>query len=213
MIKNFKLAARMWKYGFKVKAALVWGAVLFGLGCLFFALPKSSAFAGTIYWMLTGLFITGAFSSLNASAVVQSSPRKKAMQTSAPAVLSLCYYLAIYVFLLAMEMLLWKMGIQEQQPGVLVVFGMVTLIFLVYSGLYKIFILAFVFFITAYLSLYFYGEQLIFQTAERLPLGIAACIGLVEILLGAALQYAIFLLTYPMPINRATLHQQLRRQV
>lgn len=155
-----------------------------------------------IYWMTVGMIATGICFTLNASSIMQSSPLKKALQISVPVVLNLSYYMMSYLLFLLIEALLWTVGGREQDPGVLVLYGLMAIVFMVYNSSYKIFELATVLFVVAFFSLLLGGEYLIRQMLTGLSPGLAGIIGLGEILVGALLQYCLALLTYRMPLSR-----------
>ena len=211
MIKNLKLGVKLLRYTFRIKTSIIVGAVFFSLGLLLLLLPGVGYFAGSTYWMVGGLFVTNTLVSLNASTMVLSSSAKRALQTSIPTVLNLGYCLITYFLFMLFEILLWKVDGREQEPGVLVVYGLLAFILMIYNSYYKIFALAVVFFAITFFWISWGGEQLILTAASQLPLSVAAVIGLAAIMLGALLQYGIALLTYRMPMGKMVINQDLRK--
>lgn len=211
MIKRVKQGIKLLKYTYKLKPSLVIGMLFFTLGLTFLTEPGIGSVHCIVYWMIVGLIVAGICSPINASAIVQSSPSKKTLQISVPIVISLCYYMIVYLLLLLIEALFWSVGGRKQDPGVLVFYGLMAIVFMFYNSSYKIFGLATVVFAVAFLSLLWGGEQPIRQMLAGLSPGIAGIIGLGEILLGAFLQYCLALLTYRMPLSRRAIDRELRK--
>lgn len=210
MIKRLKQGIKLLKYTYKLKPNIVVCIIFFVLGLTFLLEPGIGSVSCSIYWMIVGLVLTGICSHINASAIVQSSPIKKTLQISIPVVLSLCYYTIAYLLFLLIEALLWSVGGREQDPGVLVFYGLMAIVFMLYNSGYKMFELATVFFCVAFLSLLWGGEQPIRQMLAGLSPWVAGIIGFGEILLGAPLQYCLALLTYRMPLSRRAIVRELR---
>ena len=210
MIKRLKQGIKLIKYTYKLKTNIVVSIIFFVLGLTFLLEPGIGSVSCSIYWIIVGLVLTGICSHINASAIVQSSPFKKTLQISIPVVLSLCYYTIAYLLFLSIEALLWSVGGREQDPGVLVFYGLMAIVFMLYNSGYKMFELATVFFCVAFLSLLWGGEQPIRQMLGGLSPWVAGIIGFGEILLGALLQYCLALLTYCMPLSRRAIVRELR---
>lgn len=213
MIKSLKQGIKLLKYTYRFKANVIIGMLFFAIGLVLCLEPFLGAVHGSIYWMIVGILITGICFPINASSIVQSSPLKRTLQISVPVVLALCYYTIAYLLLLLIEALFWSVGGRKQDPGVLVFYGLMAIVFMFYNSGYKIFELATVVFCVAFLSLLWGGEQPIRQMLAGLSPGIAGIIGLGEILLGALLQYCLALLTYRMPLSRRAIVRELRKQM
>lgn len=210
MIKRLKQGIKLIKYTYKLKPNIVVSIIFFVLGLTFLSEPGIGSVSCSIYWIIVGLVLTGICSHINASAIAQSSPLKKTLQISIPVVLSLCYYTITFLLFLLIETLLWSVGGREQDPGVLVFYGLMAIVFMLYNNSYKMFELATVFFCVAFLSLLWGGEQPIRQVLAGLSPWVAGIIGFGEILLGALLQYCFALLTYRMPLSRRAIVRELR---
>lgn len=153
MFSNFKTGWKMLKYSFRIKWMLALGIFFFCVGIFFFAFFQLSYdhvlgyFQGTVYWTLSGVMFCSAYTSLGVSNIVQSSPRKKALHTSVLVCMNLCYYLITYILFLLMGLLIWGMNGERQQPGDLVVYGLMAALMMVYSvGCLKLFLAAILFF-------------------------------------------------------------------
>ena len=213
MFRDFKRGFKMLKYSFRIKLILAFDIIIFCTGIVFFLLsPDIGYLQGTVLWTLSGVMFCTAIISLGVSNMVQSSPRKKVLHTSFPVCMNLCYYLVTYILFLLMGLLIWGMSGQRQQPGDPVVYGLVAAVIMVYSvGCLKLFIVAILFLMAAYLPILWGGADTICQMAADLPMGTAVCIGMAEILLGACVQYILFRLAYRLPVDRATVTGTLRK--
>lgn len=210
MIKSLKQGIKLLKYTYKFKANIIIGMIFFAVGLTFLLEPASGPVHCCVYWMIVGMLVTGICSHINASAIVQSSPLKKTLQILVPVVLSLCFYTMVYLLFLLINALFWSVGGRKQDPGVLVFYGLMAIVFMLYNSGYKMFELVTVFFAVAFFSLLWVGEQPIRQMLAGLPPWIAGIIGLGEILLGALLQYCVALLTYRIPLSRRAIVRELR---
>ena len=211
MIKSLKHGIKLLKYTYKLKENVIVCMIFFVVGLTFLLELGRSSISCCIYWMAVGMIATGMCFSINASSIMQSSPRKKALQILVPVVLNLSYYMMTYLLFLLLEALLWTVGGREQDPGVLVLYGLMAIVFMVYNSSYKIFELATVLFVVVFFSLLLGGEDLIRQMLAGLSPWIAGIIGLGEILVGALLQYCLALLTYRMPLSRRAIAWELRK--
>ena len=214
MIKNLKRGIKLLKYTYKLKLNVIMSMIFFIVGLIFLLEPEMGSVIGSIYLMWAGMIVTTFCFNINVSSIVQSSPFKRTLQVTVPVVLNLCYCMMAYLLFLLIEALFWSVGGREQDPGVLVFYGLMAIVFMAYSSTaYKIFGLATVFFAVAFLSLLWGGEQPIRQMSAGLSLGGAGAIGLGEILLGAFLQYSLALLTYRMSLSRSAIVREPRKQM
>lgn len=218
MFNNFRTGFKMLKYSFRIKWMLAVGIFFFCVGIFFFAFFHLSHdhdlgyFQGTVYWALSGVMFCSAITSLGVSNIVQSSPRKKALHTFVPVCMNLCYYLITYILILLMGLLIWGMSGQKQQPGDLVVYGLMAAMMTVYSvGCLKLFYAAILFLIVVFFPVLWGGAEAICTALADLPMGAAVCIGLAEILLGACVQYFLLRLAYRLPVERAAVTGALRK--
>lgn len=210
MIKSLKQGIKLLKYTYKFKANIIIGMIFFAVGLTFLLEPALGSVHCCVYWMIVGMLVTGICSPINASAIVQSSPLKKTLQILVPVAVSLCFYTMVYLLFLLINALFWSVGGRKQDPGVLVFYGLMAVVFMFYNSGYKMFGLATAIFVVAFFSLLLGGEQMVRQMFVGLSPWIAGIIGLGEILLGALLQYCLALLTYRMPLSRRAIVRELR---
>lgn len=220
MFSDFKTGFKMLKYSFRIKWMLAAGILFFCVGIFifgFFLLSHDRVlgyFQGTVYWTLSGMMFCSAITSLGVSNIVQSSSRKKAMHTSVPVCINLCYYLITYILFLLIGLLAWGMSGQRQQPGDIVVYGLMAALIMVYSvGCLKLFFIAILFLIATYFPVLWGGTEAICRASADLPMGVAVCVGLAEILLGACVQYFLLRLAYRLPVDRTAVTGPLRKHL
>lgn len=213
MIKNYKLGIRLLKYGYGLKQCVLFASLFAVIGLLLFVV-NSSGFLGPLYLGVAAIYITQLLNTLNISSLVQSSPQKKALQTSIPALVGLPVYLLVYGLTVFVEMLLLHMGRAQVQDivGTLIFVGMMEMWMLAYCGLaYKWFYASVIMFFGVVLffsPLQYLMEEMVFP---HVSLWGAVVIGLMEILVGSCLQYLISLLVYHRPIARAAQMRTLQK--
>lgn len=215
MIKDFKLGIRILKYSFRIKAMAVCSILFFSLGIICMVLlPNTGYVAVTSYWMIAGMMFVSSVTSLGITGIVQSSSRKRALHTSVPAILNMCWCLVTYIVFLMLKLVMWQVGGREPQPGELVVYGLMVIICMIYGlGFYKLFFVAVGLFVLLFFPLCWGGEDIICQALAEIPLWVAAVIGLAEILLGAGVEYGMYRLAYRLPIDKLALNVSLRKLV
>lgn len=213
MIKNYKLGLKLLKYSYGIKQCVLFALLFAGIGILFFVV-NSSGFLGPLYVGLSAVYIMQLLSTLNISSLVQSSPGKKALQTSIPVLVGLPVYLLTYGLTVLIEMQLLRIGRTQVQDvvGALIFAGMIEMWMLVYCGLvYKWFWSSVIMFCTAAIftePLRYLMEETVFPYVS---LWGAAVIGLVEILAGGCLQYLLSRMVYRLPIARAAQMRTLQK--
>ena len=218
MFSDFRTGFKMLKYSFRIKWMLAAGILFFCVGIFFFGFFLLSHdndigyFYGIVYWTMSGVMLCSTITSLGVSNIVQSSSRKKALHTSVPVCMNLCYYLITYILFLLMGLLIWGMSGQRLQPGDIVMYGLMAALIMVYSvGCLKLFYVAILFLIVVFFPVLWDGAEAICLMSADLPMGAAVCIGLAEILLGAGVQYFLLRLAYHLPVDRAAVTGALRK--
>lgn len=102
MLKKYKNILRLVPFGIQAKLQIACGVILFVLGIVFIVLGSGTLYmVGGLYFILSGLFVCQLLISLDVSVLVQTSPYKKMLQTSAPmvvcAVITLIGFTAVAV--------------------------------------------------------------------------------------------------------------------
>ena len=213
MIKNYKLGLKLLKYSYGIKQCVLIALLFFVIGLLLF-MVNSSGFLGPLYLGMSAIYITQLLNTLNISSLVQSSSRKKALQTSIPVLVGLPVYLLAYGLTVVVEMLLLHTGKTQVQDivGTLILVGLMEMWLLAYCGLaYKWFYASVIMFFGAALFVPSFQYLMEEMVLPHVSLWEAAVIGLMEILTGGCLQYLISRLTYRLPIARAAQMRTLQK--
>lgn len=213
MLKDFKLGIRLLKYGFGVKANMFFAGLFLAVGiCALLFIPVNGTWM--IYMMASAAYLVQILSSLQVTAIANSSPRRKALHTKIPVLISLPFYLLLYVAGCLVE--LWMLHIgrrQEQEVAQSVIMaGLIMVLFMIYvGGAFKYFVASVVMACTVILFIIF-GGNIIFEILEpHIPIGPALLFGLAAVLLGAILQYLLSLLLYRYPASKAAQMRQLQK--
>ena len=213
MMKNYKIGIKLLKYGYGIKQNVVCTMLFIVAGFLFiFFIPEN--FAGMFYLSASALCLVQILYSLNATAMVNSTSRRKALCTSVPVLLCLPLQLIFYGVGSLGELLMLYMGkVQEQYLAWdMIILGGAMLVFEIFiAGAYKFFMVSVVMACVGLFAFVFGGDISLRIVSPDIPLGAAIVIGLAEILLGACLQYLLSLLLYRHPISKAAQMWQLQK--
>lgn len=205
MINNLILGTKLLKYTFNFKQNIFLIVLFTFMGILWFFLPGSLAQFGPVYLSITGLYFLQMLGSLQFSGMVLSSPRKKRLQTSMAAALSLPGSLILY----ALTVLVVA---HNKQFTALILFGSLSMLMMVYEVLWMklgtAVIIMYIFMMFGLILGFSYFDSAIL---EGISLGAAIGIGLAEILLGACLQYQAARLTYRIPVKYGPMLQALQK--
>lgn len=227
MINNLKLGIKIMKYGHSAKLSFVAAIALIAIGVIFSVcgmLVKFS-FPGGYFIMMAVLLLLQLISTINASHLVQTSPAKKKLQTSVPAVFSVTLMTAGYLFnlvtvgvvsLCSSEAAGAVRAACNQLIYTAVIMGVVMLY---YGACYKKFIAATVAFFVVFFIVYrpvIDGEMYWSFMPFTDPVGnfiLTALIGLGIILVCGLLEYLISLALYKAPMSKLALGANLRKQM
>ena len=221
MINDMKLGIRLLRYGFGIKTNLVLLIVFTAAYLLCFALELAGITMPLDGFMLLACaMIPGQILfTLNAVDIVLASPARKKLQTSVPAVMSLCTTLAAYLIVVLKEAVIVLIYPDKtaQSAMHLVFLEVLAAVILAFTGvLYKSFpaLLVMYFSLSGFNSFFmmpilrsdFLGEDM--GALVR-----AALIGVVLILAGGALEYALSVLFYKKPVSKKVLGERLSREL
>lgn len=221
MINDMKLGIRFLRYGYGIKTNLVLLAVCVVFDALFFALE----FMGITvpldgYFLLAcGMVPTQLLFSLNAVNFVLSSPVRKKLQTSVPAVLNWFLMLGVYLIIVlkkAVVALIHPDKIAQNVMGLLFLASLAALVMAFTGVLYKSFpaFIGMCFSLSGFISFFMLRIlqwDLLGKTMASFVYG--TVIGTLLITAGAAAQYALSVLFYKRPVSKKTLGAQLNRQL
>lgn len=221
MINDMKLGIRLLRYGYGIKTNVVLVIVCVATDMLFFALELAGITTPLDGYMLLPCALTPVqiLFSLNAVDLVLDSPVRRKLQTTVPTVMSLCTMLAAYLIIILKKaaIVLIHPDKTAQSAVWLVYLAFLAAWIMAYTGvMYKSF-LAFVvmmFMLSGIISFSmmpvlrsnFLGENMV-------SLARGALIGVILILTGGALEYAISLLFYKKPVSKKMLGAKLSREL
>ena len=220
MINDMKLGIRLLRYGFGIKTNLVLLIVCTAADLLCFALELAGITTPLDGFMLLACVIpVQILFTLNVVDIVLTSPARKKLQTSVPAVMSLCTTLAAYLIVVLKEAVIVLIHPDKtaQSAMHLVFLEVLAAVILAFTGvLYKSFpaLLVMYFSLSGFNSFFmmpilrsdFLGEDM--GALVR-----AALIGVVLILAGGALEYALSVLFYKKPVSKKVLGERLSREL
>ncbi len=220
MINDMKLGIRLLRYGFGIKTNLVLLIVCTAADLLCFALELAGITTPLDGFMLLACVIpVQILFTLNVVDIVLTSPARKKLQTSVPAVMTLCTTLAAYLIVVLKEAVIVLIHPDKtaQSAMRLVFLGVLVAVIMAFTGvLYKSFpaLLVMYFSLSGFISFFmmpilrsdFLGE-------DRGALVRAALIGVVLILAGGALEYALSVLFYKKPVSKKVLGEKLSREL
>ena len=220
MINDMKLGIRLLRYGFGIKTNLVLLIVCTAADLLCFALELAGITTPLDGFMLLACVIpVQILFTLNVVDIVLTSPARKKLQTSVPAVMTLCTTLAAYLIVVLKEAVIVLIHPDKtaQSAMRLVFLGVLVAVIMAFTGvLYKSFpaLLVMYFSLSGFISFFmmpilrsdFLGEDM--GALVR-----AALIGVVLILAGGALEYALSVLFYKKPVSKKVLGERLSREL
>lgn len=221
MINDMKLGIRLLRYGYGIKMNLVLLIVCTAADVLFFALELAGITTPLDGYLLLACAMVPVqiLFSLNAVDIVLASPVRKKLQTSVPALMSLCATLAAYlIIVLKKAVIILIHPDKTAQSAVMLSFlAFLAAVIMVFTGvLYKSFpaFLVMCFSLPGFVS--FFMMSLLrsdFLGEDMGALVRGALIGAVLILAGGALEYVLSILFYKKPVSKKTLGGKLSREL
>lgn len=221
MINDMKLGIRLLRYGYGIKMNLVLLIVCTAADVLFFALELAGITTPLDGYLLLACAMVPVqiLFSLNAVDIVLASPVRKKLQTSVPAVMSLCATLAAYLIIVLKKAVIVLIHPDKTaQSAVMLSFlAFLAAVIMVFTGvLYKSFpaFLVMCFSLSGFVS--FFMMSLLrsdFLGEDMGALVRGALIGAVLILAGGALEYVLSILFYKKPVSKKTLGGKLSREL
>lgn len=224
MINNLKLGFKIMKYGHSAKLSMIGSIVMIVLGILLCVINFTGlyGFPGGYFFMVSVLLLLQLLSTVNAANLVQTSPVKKKLQTSVPALFSVLLMMAAYLLDVAVSAA--AMG---SNPDIVQYFCSQMLytavimggVMLYYGAVFKYFVVSTVFFLLVFVCIYpaaisgtIYWKFMPFAEPWK-NFGLTAAAGLAIILVCGVLQYLISLAVYKAPISKRALGARLRSQL
>lgn len=225
MINNWKLGFKVLRHGYGLVMNIVQGIAFFVMGVSFLVLQISSDFfrggiPGQVVILCIGILPVQMLYSLSVSNLVLTSPVRKKMQTSVPAVLTWCFMTFLYLALALVQALvsLNRPESVNSACSELVILGWVAMAMMLYLGIaYKYFLLSLLFlfpivFLAVNMGMSVELNWFVFNHGSA-SLVLAAVIGLACIGLGAFGEYLISLLLYKKPMSKMAQAAPLRKEL
>ena len=217
MMKSMKLGLKLLRYAWGIKTTLLSGGIFFLLGLLSFTMSVQTWYLGGYLLMVLAVYPAQLLSSLTVSNLVQTSPWKKALQTSVPTALTagafaLTYGGALIISLLRLNA---RPEMREDMVMILVLFAFEIFLIMTYCGIaYKTYVLG-----TALFIIVFVMGSSVIQIGAALGAfrGVsvfgAACSGFAAMLLGSAVQYGLSLMLYKRALSKNAQYPGLRKYI
>ena len=195
----------MMKYGFGTKLSTAMGILFLLLGLTIGFLTGHGGNAW-VFYIMVAMWPIQLMYSLGVSGLVASSPWKKALETWVPTAISFLGLLACYLLMLVFTL----PGVETSDAkgratiaSELIFSGVMAMILMLYCGTaYKHFVLSTVLFFIMIYGMFFVMEIIGSGFAEGISISAATVIGLLEIVVGAFLQYGVSLLLYRYPLAK-----------
>ena len=212
-----KLGLKLLRYAWGIKTTLLSGGIFFLLGLLSFTMSVQTWYLGGYLLMVLAVYPAQLLSSLTVSNLVQTSPWKKALQTSVPTALTagafaLTYGGALIISLLRLNA---RPEMREDMVMILVLFAFEIFLIMTYCGIaYKTYVLG-----TALFIIVFVMGSSVIQIGAALGAfrGVsvfgAACSGFAAMLLGSAVQYGLSLMLYKRALSKNAQYPGLRKYI
>ena len=208
MIRQMKLSIKLMRYTFGIKVCVVCEVLFFVAGILlsFISVKARTPSMGGFFMILTGLWLSQLFLSLGSARMVQASPWNKPIQTTMGMFISFLGFAASYVVIILLKLpylATASAGMLQNMSAEFLLDALLTMIMMLYCGAaYKYLITSTIIFFLAYLGVNTFYGFLLYPAAEKLSFGAAAGIGGLMLIVGAALQYGLSVLTYKAPISK-----------
>ena len=217
MMKSMKLGFKLLRYAWGIKTTLLSGGIFFLLGLLSFTMSVQTWYLGGYLLMVLAVYPAQLLSSLTVSNLVQTSPWKKALQTSVPTALTAGAFALTYggALIISLFRLNARPEMREDMVMILVLFAFEIFLIMTYCGIaYKTYVLG-----TALFSIVFVIGSSVIQIGAALGAfrGVsvfgAACSGFAAMLLGSAVQYGLSLMLYKRALSKNAQYPGLRKYI
>lgn len=226
MINDLKLGLKTIKYAHGVKSNLAGSIIMIAVGLFLYAvnimMEGYIGVPGGIFMILSAMFPVQMIFSLSASNLVQSSPAKKRMQTSVPAMISCGGMLVMYVLYAGMGAVLAVVRPQNISKicNEFVTMSLFAFLIMLYIAVaYKYFWVSCIMFLGVYSFTYcgmVLGNGIMPDNMFSSDAGsflLAMGIGLAIIVAGGFAQYGISLLVYKAPMSKMAQAASLRKSL
>ncbi len=218
LVESWRFAIKCIKLSYNLKVNLISAGFLFLMSLVYLIMDAGNGM-GNILMLTIAMFPAQMMYSVCGSSLVQSSPYRKAIMTSLPAVITFCSGMLIYLTMIGVETVR-TMGTPEtarQGAQRILLMGALLMSLNIYVGIaYKYFVVSVLLMVGCIMGSYYLigdGAAILDRfpgISMPMPAAIAAGIGMV--VLGSLLQYGVSLLVYKKPISRGAIYGLLRQQ-
>lgn len=224
MINDLKLGFKIMKYGHSAKLSIIGSIIVAVIGILLCAAGAlvTNTFPGGYFLMMAALLLLQLLSTVNAANLVQTSPMKKKLQTSVPALLSVLLMMAAYlvnIIVAAVTVCADPEAAELACAQIICTAVIMGIVMLYYGAVFKYFVVSTAFFLLAFIATYptmIDGE--LHWGIMPFPgvwgnFALTSATGAVIILVCGTLEYLLSLAVYKAPMSKRALGARLRSQL
>lgn len=216
MINDFKLGVKLMKHGLQFKSSMLCVLAFIVIGIVFEMSDSNMPFGG-FYMMIGGVFIYQLVQSVTCAGLVQTSPQKKRLQTTASAMCAFVGTMIANTISIIVKLLVAHLNhTQSSSLAANIIFTSgYTVILMVYLGAsMKAFLPSSgLFFVLLFGMGFFYGFLASRSSNLELNLSVGAAIAIsyLAVIVGSALMYVVSLALYKKDFSKMTFESSLKR--
>ena len=226
LIESWRFAIKCIKLSYHLKVNLIIVGFLFLLALVYEIADLNvdlNSGMGGILLLIVAMYPAQMIYSICGSQLAQSSPYKKAMMTSLPAVITFCCGILTYLLVIVTEAIraIRNPEAAEHCARLILLIGIVLMILNIYIGIaFRYFALSMIILLGFLLGFYYCypagivigRSTIVLPWLTGISMPVATAVGLCLAVLGSLLQYGISLLLYKRPISRTAIYGLLRQQ-
>lgn len=206
MIEKIKMSWKMLRYSFGLKMNVGCMILFIVLGIIMEIVTQGELFLGAFFIFLVSMWPVQMIYSISMSNEVATSPYKKSMQTSMPAIVSAFSGAGAMVLVVILKVIEY-VNYPESRGGIvngLLVICIYALVIAVYTGLaYKFFVASLILFFVVYMGTYVFLAKILDVTQPAfMPFPVAIVLCFVTVIVGALIQYGVSTLVYKYPLSK-----------
>lgn len=220
MINDIKMGMKVIKYGLNALMTVIPLLICLVVGVLFDLFMPVGCFGG-LYFIMGGMSFVQLIHSVSVSTMVQTSPHKKKLQTTIPAIIGCGYMVIANTISLLIKWVGYERLMNVSDPNVFVIIepgemgkgivlsSMIMVFIMLYVGAsLKCFWPATILFVIVFLGYYTSPEDVVLIPV---PTGMAVILSYVIILIGSGLMCLIFKATYKLSYSKLSFETALKR--
>ena len=221
MINDLKLGHKVIKYGLNLRGNLIAIVLFLVLGCVMeFMTPYM--IMGSMYMGLASMMLVQVVHSVAVSTMVQSSPRKKRLQTRVPAFVGGLYMVILNTVMIVLKLvgsyvspIEYEGGTEGISNAILMSSGIIILLALYMGVALKLFWPATIVFLISFYGYYgISGKMLDLMETEGtmiMPIELSILISYLVVFTGSIIIYLIYRATYKLEYSKVTWEAALKR--